>query len=620
MRQEFLAVRLIVFLLFFSGLCFAQKPAYDFTAAEMKSRQLVYSNPPEALKLIKATLSQKGKLHDTIYGNTYTLYGLYYNMAGKPDSALYYYQKALPFHKQFPRNKVRTIFNISGAYRNKGDYKTSIKYANDALSLNKKIKNIVGVAIAYGELASNYNYLLDYKKSVDYLLKAIAILKKEKNTKQLPAVKQYLANTYLRMENYKFAIDLYKECLVDFKAVKSEKNYYLTLVNMAEAQTQTDDFNRAKASLKEAVTGLEQYGDVELVGITYSKIATIEELEGQELAAVKSFKNAISRLAQVNSSRIVRVSADYVRLLNRQKNYTEALNILALAEAGGKVNEANIEDRVQFFKACAETYTLTNRGTKAIMAYKATTELMDSIARTENETAIHEIQAKFQTELQREKNIVLESKNKNLEQAMRTEKIIMVLYVIISIALLIMILALLRGYRLKNKLQKTELASVEAERNLIQQQRQHDQELNAAQQQIIEEKQRELTSVALRMANYQDNLNEVIEKCDNNVLVKANDVKKELQQLIKRKDYWKQFETRFNKLHPDFNTNLAQRFSKLTKNDIEFCSLLKLNLSNKEIASLLQISHESAITKKYRIKKKMEINDDNEFEKILLEI
>jgi len=48
--------------------------------------------------------------------------------------------------------------------------------------------------------------------------------------------------------------------------------------------------------------------------------------------------------------------------------------------------------------------------------------------------------------------------------------------------------------------------------------------------------------------------------------------------------------------------------------------LFKLNLSNKEIASLLQISHESAITKKYRIKKKMEISDDTEFEKVLMSL
>jgi len=62
------------------------------------------------------------------------------------------------------------------------------------------------------------------------------------------------------------------------------------------------------------------------------------------------------------------------------------------------------------------------------------------------------------------------------------------------------------------------------------------------------------------------------------------------------------------------------RFPVLTKNDIQFCSLLKLNLTYKEIASLLQISYESAVTKKYRIKKKIGIADDEEFEKMLISI
>ncbi len=177
-----------------------------------------------------------------------------------------------------------------------------------------------------------------------------------------------------------------------------------------------------------------------------------------------------------------------------------------------------------------------------------------------------------------------------------------------------------RWYWLRNKLQKEELKSIEAEKNLIQQQHLHEQELTNAQREIIEEKQRELTSTALRMANYQDSISEIIEKCESANFTKVSDVKKELQHLMKQKDYWKQFETRFNSLHPEFSNVLTSRYSKLTKNDVEFCSLLKLNLSNKEIASLLQISHESAITKKYRIKKKMEINDDEEFEKILMAI
>jgi DNA-binding CsgD family transcriptional regulator len=245
---------------------------------------------------------------------------------------------------------------------------------------------------------------------------------------------------------------------------------------------------------------------------------------------------------------------------------------------------------------------------------------MDSIAKAQKEVAIQEIQAKFQTELQREKNLVLEENNMTLQKQMQTEKVLMLLYIFISIALIVLILLFLRGYWLKNRLQKEELKSIETEKNIIQQQHLHEQELTNSQKEIIEEKQRELTSTALRMANYQDNISDIIEKCNNNTGLNVNDVKKELQLLMKQKDYWKQFETRFNTLHPEFGNILTGKFPKLTKNDIEFCSLLKLNLSNKEIASLLQISHESAITKKYRIKKKMEIQDDEEFEKLIMEI
>ena len=124
--------------------------------------------------------------------------------------------------------------------------------------------------------------------------------------------------------------------------------------------------------------------------------------------------------------------------------------------------------------------------------------------------------------------------------------------------------------------------------------------------------------MALRLANFYDGINAMMERIT--MQSSITDVKKELQQLIKEKDYWKQFETRFNNLNPEFATGLLNRFPKLTKNDIEFCSLVKLKLSNKEIASLLQISHESVITKKYRIRKKMELEEDGDFEKLLSEL
>jgi tetratricopeptide (TPR) repeat protein/DNA-binding CsgD family transcriptional regulator len=607
-------------ILLISALSFSQKKGYDFKAAEAESRRLIYTAPDSALTIIKRTLAQKGDVHDTIYGNTYSLYGMYYGMTGKPDSTIYYLKKSLTYLDKYPKNRVRSLMNLAIGYRNKGEYKTSIKQLLDAIELNKNEKNNVGVAMAYGELASNYNYMLEYDKSVDYLLKAIAILKAEKNTKHLTAVKQKLANTYLAKQNYKFAIDLYRECLAEFKAAGISKNYYLTLVNLGDALIQVKDLAGSKQALQEAVIGLEKFGDKEMLGICYSKIADLDTKQGQPAKAIASYEKAINVLKKTNSSRIIRISGEYINLLNRQNKHDDALKVIAAIEPLKRFKSANIQDQMVYKNAMADTYKATNNDKEAIKAYQNTIAIMDSIAVAEKKSAVEEIQAKFQTELQREKNQALEANNMALQKAVDTEKMLRLLYIIVSIAIIVLILLFLRGYWLKNRLQKEELKSVESEKNLIQQHHLHEQELTNAQREIIEEKQRELTSTALRMANYQDSISEIIEKCEDSAFTKVNDVKKELQHLMKQKDYWKQFETRFNSLHPEFGNTLISRYSRLTKNDVEFCSLLKLNLSNKEIASLLQISHESAITKKYRIKKKMEINDDDEFEKILMAI
>ncbi len=593
--------------------------SYDFKKAEQDARKIIYSKPDSARAIIRRTLAQRDA-HDTVYGNTYNLYGMYYGMTGNSDSLIHYTKKSLAYLDDYPRNKARSLMNLSIGYRNKADYKTAIKYIEQALALHQKDKNEVGVAMAYGELASNYTYMLDYDKSIELLLKSIKILKAEKNTKQLVAIKQKLANTYLAKENYKFAIDLYRECLVEFKQIGMTKNYCLTQMNLGEALIHINDLQGAKRSLSEAVTGLEQFGDKEMMGICYSKIGNLENELGDYPKAVASFQKAIDYLAPSGSNRVVRIAGEYINLLNRKKNYQKSLEVITRVEKLKKFKSANIQDRMVYKNAVADTYKATDNDKEAIKAYQQTIAIMDTIAAQEQKGAVEEIQAKFQTELQREKNVALEANNKVLQSTMKSEQNMMILYILVSIAIIVLILLLLRGYWLKAKLQKEELRSVESEKNMIKQQHQYEQELTNAQKEVIEEKQRELTSTALRMANYQDSINQIIDKCDSNIYNKVGDVKKELQSLIKQKDYWKQFETRFNSLHPEFSTTLTNRYGKLTKNDVEFCSLLKLNLSNKEIASLLQISHESAITKKYRIKKKMDIHDDADFEKMLMEI
>lgn len=614
MKQYFLII------LFFltSFLSRGQEAPFSYQATEAKIKKYIYSSPDSTKQLIDYALSQKS-LPDSLRGNVYNIYAIYYGNIGKPDSSLYYYKKAIAMLKNYPAIRSRPLMNISVLYRNMGEYDKSFSYLEEALEIAKKDNNKLNEALVYGNMSSNYQFMLEYDKAVSCLLKGIAIVKKEGDKGTLATLNQKLANTYMKMRNFDFAKDMYSECLTGFKASNDVRNYAFTLINYAECVIHLEDTEGAKKALKEAIGILRKFNDEEHIGVAYSKIANIAYFESKLKLSFSSYNAAIKALTKANSINAVVVSAEYIEKLNMSKKYNEALTIIEETKKIPIFKNINSQDKLRFNLAAAETYKNTNNDDQALIDLSNAVKLKDSLAATDTNAFTNELQAEFQKNLQEEKNTVLKAKNNNLHKARDAKNRLTLLYILSSFIIIVIILLFLRSYWLRTRLQKQALKSIEAEKTLIQKQRKHEQELTKTQRNIIEEKQRELTSTALRMANYQDNINEIIEKCDTS-FTNVNDVKKELQHLIRQKDYWKQFETRFNTLHPEFNTTLAHRFSKLTKNDIEFCALLKLNLSNKEIASLLQISHESAITKKYRIKKKMEIHDDNEFEKVITEI
>jgi tetratricopeptide (TPR) repeat protein len=64
----------------------------------------------------------------------------------------------------------------------------------------------------------------------------------------------------------------------------------------------------------------------------------------------------------------------------------------------------------------------------------------------------------------------------------------------------------------------------------------------------------------------------------------------------------------FEKIFPDFSEKLLAVNPKLVKSEIEFCALLKLNLSTKKIAQLKFIEARTVQNKKHRIRKKLNIS------------
>ena len=85
---------------------------------------------------------------------------------------------------------------------------------------------------------------------------------------------------------------------------------------------------------------------------------------------------------------------------------------------------------------------------------------------------------------------------------------------------------------------------------------------------------------------------------------------KKLNNSIEHEDEWEVFEQNFNQVHDEFFSKLKGQHPKLTPKDLKVCAYIKMNLANKEIAPLMNISVRGVETHRYRLKKKLRLEND----------
>ena len=89
---------------------------------------------------------------------------------------------------------------------------------------------------------------------------------------------------------------------------------------------------------------------------------------------------------------------------------------------------------------------------------------------------------------------------------------------------------------------------------------------------------------------------------------------------ITNTDDWKMFQEAFNNADKKFLKKIKSKHPDLTPNDLRLCAYLRLNLSSKEIAPLLNISPRSVEVKRYRLRKKMNLDHNENLTNYILEI
>ncbi len=197
--------------------------------------------------------------------------------------------------------------------------------------------------------------------------------------------------------------------------------------------------------------------------------------------------------------------------------------------------------------------------------------------------------------------------------------------VVYSFSFLILLLLMHRTYKRyytkqKRKLveenqKRLELKELESEREIM---KLNNEKLT----QDIESKNRELASSTINIIKKNEILSTIKKELKKSGMegTGLSNVERIIDRNLNNKDDWKHFEEAFNNADKDFLKKLKSKHSDLTPHDLRFCTYLRLNLSSKEIAPLLNISVRSVEIKRYRLRKKLHLDHSESLVNYILEI
>lgn len=104
---------------------------------------------------------------------------------------------------------------------------------------------------------------------------------------------------------------------------------------------------------------------------------------------------------------------------------------------------------------------------------------------------------------------------------------------------------------------------------------------------------------------------EITEKPDSaNIIRKIKKMQDDIKKNIEHDNNWKKFQENFDLVYENYLKRLGEQYPVLTVSDKKLCAYLKMDLSSKDIAPLLNMSFRSVEMSRYRLRKKLNLERD----------
>ncbi|MEZ5197267.1 MAG: tetratricopeptide repeat protein [Bacteroidales bacterium] len=518
------------------------------------------------------------------------------------DSALFYAETGLNLAKEIEfESGIGHMYIVLGHIQVvENDLFNALKNYQKAANSFHRANEKEGISIAYLLLGNVYFTLANYPNALDYYQKGVVIADSLNLKKILPDFYNNLAALNEILQNYNEAINNLNKSLQLREDLKDQFGSINILINLSKIYLKLDELGIANDYLEKAYRLSLQLRYNEGLYNIYNVYADIEKIQKNYIKAIEYYKQGSKYLENIGSEYLGPISILKADLLtNMGYCYLENQDY-ALAEQNLlKGNHlAEITGQLLLLKSTSQylsrLYEETRRPVKALGYAKKFKNYSDSLSKDENIKKITQLEMQF--------NFDKKLKEQEIEQSRiaSRQKRKELIYIMISSSIFLALIILFLLFRL----QRFKVKKINLEKKTLL----YD----------LDYKNKELTTNVMYLLKKNEfimNISDKLKKSrydfkpDNRKIV--DDIIKELEHST-TDDVWKDFEVRFQEVHADFYKKLVKQFPDLSPNELKLCAFLRLNMSTKEISTITFQSHKSISMARFRLRKKMGIeNSEN---------
>jgi DNA-binding CsgD family transcriptional regulator len=454
---------------------------------------------------------------------------------------------------------------MGGCYYELGKFGPAFEYMQKAQNLltEKGYGKFPFIKFYADALAECYYRFGDFRQAILFLQQSRLLPEYWKSVVYAPAIRNNLGLCYQQLKLYDSAAVYFKES--HREAARYKDSFYMALAdgNLGYTYFLSGNDSAALPLLLEdykASIKAKEWGSASNAAMT---LATLSVKKGLSAQADEYLQFAKKYVYQGNDVRVYKIWYNNLYLLSRIKGDYKSMAMYA----------------------------------DSLLLYK------DSVQQQQSQKTLHQAQLKLETEQHLHKIAELES---------YSQKQLMLRNLWLLILLLVGVIGFLwlNRQRLKRK-KELETSALEKENAR--------QQLAFAQQELLvytnklKEKNELIESFRTEIAGIQENEQHV-----------QSERTKHLTQLLNAsiltEDDWKTFRELFEKVHTGFFARLRDQLPDLTPADTRLLTLIKLNLTGKEIAAMLGITYEAVKKARQRLRKKIELSQAMGLEDIINEL